>query len=127
MPNQANTPKLNLLQTPLEACSFDPMTGYYRDGLCRTDALDRGRHVVCAQMSEAFLMFSKAQGNDLTTPIAGQFAGLVAGDFWCLCALRWIEAFEAGAAPKIKFASTDYALLNYIELSALKPFALDLQ
>jgi uncharacterized protein (DUF2237 family) len=116
--------KLNLLGEPLLPCSHQPLTGYFRDGYCRTDAQDRGRHVVCAQVTEAFLAYSKAQGNDLITPQLG-FPGLKPGDFWCLCALRWLEAFEAGVAPPIVFAATDQALLSYVELKVLQSFALD--
>jgi uncharacterized protein (DUF2237 family) len=116
--------KLNLLGEPLLPCSHQPLTGYFRDGYCRTDAQDRGRHVVCAQVTEAFLTYSKAQGNDLITPQLG-FPGLKPGDYWCLCALRWLEAFEAGVAPPIVFAATDQALLSYVELKVLQSFALD--
>lgn len=118
--------KLNLLGEPLKTCSHIPLTGFYRDGLCRTDQDDQGRHVVCAQMTDEFLIFSRTQGNDLSTPITPHFPGLNSGDFWCLCALRWIEAYQAGLAPKIRFASTDQALLNYIDLASLRPYALDL-
>ncbi|AEG31119.1 DUF2237 family protein [Thiomicrospira cyclica] len=118
--------KQNLLGEPLQTCSHMPLTGFYRDGLCRTDEHDRGRHVVCAQMTEHFLDFSKAQGNDLSTPIQPHFPGLKPGDFWCLCALRWIEAYQAGLAPKIRFAATDQALLQYIDMASLRPYALDI-
>ncbi|MCI4411355.1 MAG: DUF2237 domain-containing protein [Thiotrichales bacterium] len=118
------TGKLNLLGEPLLPCSHQPLTGYFRDGYCRTDAQDRGRHVVCAQVTEAFLAYSKTQGNDLITPQLG-FPGLKPGDYWCLCALRWLEAFEAGVAPPIVFAATDQALLSYVELKVLQSFALD--
>ena len=117
--------KLNLLGQPLEPCSMQPLTGFYRDGLCRTDSFDKGRHVVCAQVTEAFLDYTKNQGNDLSTPIPGVFPGLKPGDFWCLCALRWLEAFHAGVAPKIRFAATDQAVLNYATLEELTPYALD--
>lgn len=80
--------------------------------------------MVCAQVTEAFLTYSKAQGNDLITTQLG-FPGLKPGDFWCLCALRWLEAFEAGVAPPIVFAATDQALLSYVELKVLQSFALD--
>ncbi len=118
--------KRNLLGTELQTCSFEPLTGFYRDGLCRTDQFDRGRHVVCAKVTDDFLEFSKKQGNDLSTPIPNMFPGLKAGDFWCLCALRWLEAYKAGVAPKIRFLATDEAVLNYITIEELKPFALDL-
>lgn len=116
--------KLNLLGEPLLPCSHQPLTGYFRDGYCRTDDQDRGRHVVCAQVTEAFLTYSKAQGNDLITP-RFWFPGLKAGDFWCLCALRWLEAYDAGVAPPIVFAATDQALLSYVELKVLQSFAID--
>ena len=118
--------KRNLLGEPLEPCSHMPLTGFYRDGLCRTDDLDRGRHVVCAQMTDEFLRFSKQQGNDLSTPIHPHFPGVKSGEFWCLCALRWVEAYQAGLAPKIRFAATDQALLQYIDMASLRPYALDI-
>ena len=99
---------------------MDPMTGFYRDGLCRTDALDEGRHVVCAQMTDEFLVFSKAMGNDLSTPIPTyDFPGLKAGDFWCLCALRWKQAFDVGKAPLVNLEATSEAALAYIEIHDL--------
>jgi len=116
--------KRNLFDEPLQPCSFDPMTGYYRDGYCRTDDMDQGRHVVCAQVNDAFLQYSKTQGNDLMTP-RYRFPGLKSGDFWCLCASRWMEAYEAGVAPPIKFSATDRALLNYIDRDLLIPFSLE--
>lgn len=118
--------KKNVLGGPLEVCSKEPLTGFYRDGMCRTDDLDRGRHVVCAQVTAEFLEFSKKQGNDLSTPIPGSFPGLKQGDFWCLCALRWVEAFKAGKAPNVVLTATDVAVLKYISLEELKTFALDL-
>lgn len=118
--------KKNIWGEALQPCSTAPMTGFYRDGHCRTDELDRGRHVVCAQVTAEFLAYSKAQGNDLITPIAGRFPGLKPGDYWCLCALRWLEAYQAGVAPKIRLAASDEALLQYTNLETLKPFALDL-
>jgi uncharacterized protein (DUF2237 family) len=112
--------KLNVLGTPLVPCSKAPMTGFYRDGHCRTDERDQGRHVVCAQMTDEFLQFSKAQGNDLSTPIVGMFPGLKAGDWWCLCALRWVEAYQAGKAPKVCLEATEHAMLNYVSLDELR-------
>ncbi|GAB4217226.1 MAG: hypothetical protein Fur007_18880 [Rhodoferax sp.] len=89
----------NVLGGPLLACSYDPLTGYHRDGCCRSDDTDRGLHVVCARMTQAFLEFSRDQGNDLITPRPEyRFAGLKPGDRWCLCALRWKEAFD-GSMP----------------------------
>ena len=88
----------NVLGTELKSCSCSPMTGWYRDGSCRTDISDQGMHTVCAVITEQFLSYSKAQGNDLSTPQIG-FPGLKKGDHWCLCAPRWKEAFEDGMAP----------------------------
>ena len=90
----------NVLGEDLEPCSFDPLTGFYRDGCCNTGADDGGAHVVCARVTVEFLEFSKSVGNDLTSPQPG-FGGLQPGDRWCLCAPRWQEAFEAGAAPEV--------------------------
>lgn len=116
----------NVMDTPLEACCSDPMTGYYRDGYCNTGAGDFGAHVVCAQMSAAFLEFSKARGNDLMTPRPEyQFPGLKPGDCWCLCASRWQEAFEAGCAPKVKLNSTHAGALEFVSLDDLQQHSLD--
>ena len=116
----------NVMDTPLEACCSDPMTGYYRDGFCNTGAGDFGAHVVCAQMSAAFLEFSKARGNDLMTPRPEyQFPGLKPGDCWCLCASRWQEAFEAGCAPKVKLNSTHAGALEFVSLDDLQQHSLD--
>ena len=90
---------MNVLGGPLRLCCSSPMTGWFRDGYCRTDDNDTGRHVVCAKMTSEFLEFSKSRGNDLMTPRPPSFPGLVEGDKWCLCAMRWVEAFEAGKAP----------------------------
>jgi uncharacterized protein (DUF2237 family) len=116
------TPKAkNVLGDPLVVCGCDPMTGYYRDGSCNTGEGDFGSHTVCAIVDEDFLNFTKAQGNDLSTP-APQFGfpGLKAGDHWCLCARRWKEAFEAGKAPRVKLESTHQKALDVIELETLK-------
>ena len=114
------TVQKNIFGEPLIPCCINPMTGFYRDGLCRTDALDEGRHVVCAQMTEEFLVFSKAAGNDLSSPRPEyDFPGLKAGDFWCLCALRWKQAFDAGKAPRVKLEATSEAALAYIEIQDL--------
>ena len=96
------------------------MTGYYRDGVCNTGPTDTGRHVVCAIMTEEFLTFTKSRGNDLSTPRPEyQFPGLRPGDGWCLCALRWKEAYEAGCAPLVRLESTHEKALEYVEFSAL--------
>lgn len=118
--NAENTPK-NILGEPLAVCCTQPMTGFFRDGFCRTNAQDHGRHVVCAVITEAFLQFTLAQGNDLITPRPEyDFPGLKAGDAWCLCALRWKEAFEAGCAPFINPHATHSKALEYISLDVLK-------
>jgi uncharacterized protein len=111
---------LNVFGDELIACCFEPMTGFYRDGLCRTDAFDQGRHVVCALMTTQFLAFSKSRGNDLSTPRPEyDFPGLKDGDFWCLCALRWQEAFEAGLAPQVHLEACAEEALNYVNINDL--------
>lgn len=115
---------LNVLGEPLQACSFDPLTGYFRDGCCNTDAHDHGTHVVCARMTAEFLSFSAERGNDLITPRPQwRFPGLKPGDRWCLCATRWKEAFEAGVAPPVVLACTHRKVLDYVELEDLKAHA----
>jgi len=105
----------NIFGDPLIPCCTDPMTGYFRDGFCRTDTSDLGKHLVCALITEDFLRFSKARGNDLSTPIPEySFPGLQPGDFWCLCALRWQEAFEAGCAPLVKLEATSDLVFEWI-------------
>lgn len=116
----------NVLGTELQTCSTDPMTGFYRDGCCNTGAGDAGVHVVCAEMTAEFLEFSKARGNDLSTPVPMyQFPGLKPGDHWCLCAQRWQEAFEAGKAPRVKLESTHMSAIEFCDLDALKKHAID--
>ncbi len=116
----------NVLGEPLKSCSTDPMTGFFRDGCCRTGAEDAGMHTVCAVMTEDFLAFSAAQGNDLSTPRPEWgFPGLNPGDQWCLCALRWVEALQAGCAPQIVLAATHISMLEHTELDALKAHAID--
>ena len=110
----------NVLGGKLEICCTDPMTGYYRTGKCLTGAEDRGTHVVCAEMTEAFLSFTKSRGNDLSTPIPEYgFPGLKPDDKWCLCASRWMEAYEAGVAPPIVLTATHERALEYISLDIL--------
>jgi uncharacterized protein len=117
----------NVLGGRLTECCTRPMTGFYRTGSCETGPEDRGLHVVCAQMTEKFLAFSKAAGNDLSTPMpAYGFPGLKPGDCWCLCAARWQEALEAGEAPRVRLAATHEAALEVVELADLKRLALDL-
>ena len=116
----------NVLGTPLIGCSTSPMTGFYRDGCCATVPEDRGLHTVCALMNDAFLSFSKNAGNDLITPRPEfGFAGLKAGDFWCLCAARWEEARQAGFAPKVKLAATNRVTLAIVSLEILQDYAID--
>ncbi len=105
-------------------CSTDPMTGFFRDGSCRTGGGDRGIHCVCAEMTSDFLQFSKDQGNDLSTPRPEyQFPGLKPGDFWCLCVMRWKEALEAHCAPKVKLEATSEVALEFVDLEDLKKHA----
>ncbi|MFQ4137766.1 DUF2237 family protein [Nodosilinea sp. PGN35] len=120
------TSATNVLGSPLAPCCTSPMTGFYRDGCCNTGAGDLGVHVVCAQMTPEFLAFTKAQGNDLSTPVpAFQFPGLKPGDRWCLCAARWQEALEAGVAPPVVLAATHAAAIEHVALDDLKHHALD--
>ena len=117
---------LNVLGSPLVPCSYDPLTGYYRDGCCNTDAQDQGSHVVCAKVTQAFLDFSLNRGNDLITPRPEfRFAGLKAGDRWCLCALRWKEAWEAGVAPPVVLGCSHERALDFVTLAQLKSSDLD--
>tara|TARA_Y100001968_G_C19218592_1_gene648503 strand:+ start:257 stop:619 length:363 start_codon:yes stop_codon:yes gene_type:complete len=111
----------NVLGTTLQSCSCSPLTGWYRDGLCKTDVTDMGMHTVCAVMTEQFLSYSKAQGNDLSTPQIG-FPGLKAGDHWCLCAPRWKEAYEDGMAPLVDLHATEESTLTIIDLDILEKF-----
>lgn len=116
----------NVLGGALETCSTDPMTGFFRDGCCHTGAGDFGVHVVCAQVTEAFLTYTKAQGNDLSTPQPiYNFPGLKPGDRWCLCAARWKEAYEDGVAPPVVLESTHAAALRIVPLELLQEKALD--
>ena len=117
----------NVFGEVLIPCSFEPLTGFYRDGCCTTGEEDRGKHTVCAVMTGDFLTFSASRGNDLSTPMeAFGFPGLKAGDRWCLCVDRWVEAWEAGSAPKVVLQSTEESALNYAPLEVLKKFAIDL-
>jgi uncharacterized protein (DUF2237 family) len=116
----------NVLGGVLRACSTDPETGFYRDGHCRTGPRDTGSHVVCAEMTEAFLEYTKRQGNDLMTPRPEMdFPGLEPGDRWCLCAARWQEAVAAGVAPPVVLAATSAAALKAVDLEVLKAHAVD--
>ena len=117
----------NVFDEPLEPCSDDPLTGFFRDGCCNTSDLDRGSHTVCAMLTEEFLEFSRSQGNDLVTPRPEfGFPGLKPGDRWCLCASRWLEAAQHGAAPRVYLRATHRRALERVPLESLKPHALDL-
>jgi uncharacterized protein (DUF2237 family) len=120
-----NEDALNVLGTPLVPCSYDPLTGYYRDGCCSTDEHDHGSHVICAKVTKEFLEFSRQKGNDLSTPVPEyRFAGLKPGDRWCLCALRWKQAFDAGVAPHVVLESTHAKALGFVTLAQLQAHAL---
>ncbi|MES2360782.1 MAG: DUF2237 domain-containing protein [Pseudomonadota bacterium] len=111
----------NVLGTALVPCSYDPLTGYFRDGCCNTDASDLGSHLVCVRVTKEFLAFSVARGNDLVTPRPEyRFAGLKAGDRWCLCANRWREALEAGMAPPVVLESTHLSALRFVTIEQLE-------
>jgi len=120
-------PSRNVLGEPLESCSIDPATGFFRNGCCDTSVEDVGSHTVCAVMTAEFLAFSKARGNDLSTPMPQWgFPGLKPGDRWCLCAPRWQEAFAAGQAPRVALRATHEGALEFCTLADLKRFAVDL-
>ena len=122
-----NSVQLNVFGEPLEQCCVDPMTGFYRDGFCHTGPHDHGVHTVCAVVSDEFLTFSRASGNDLSTPRPEfGFPGLKSGDQWCLCAGRWLEAYEAGVAPRVRLRSTHRRTLDLVPIEALKPYAIDI-
>lgn len=114
----------NVLGTPLRACCKDPMTGFYRDGYCRTGPDDRGLHTVCAVMTAEFLAFSRAAGNDLSTAMPEYgFPGLQPGDHWCLCVTRWAEALAAGQAPQVVLEATHVQALEFVSLEDLQAHA----
>ena len=114
----------NVLGTPLQACSLEPLTGYYRNGCCDTGEGDVGVHTVCAIMTEEFLAFTRSRGNDLSTALpAYRFPGLKPGDRWCLCVTRWKEAFDAGVAPYVLLEATHISSLEWVSLAELKAHA----
>lgn len=118
---------LNVFGEPLQPCSMDPITGFFRDGCCNTGGEDGGSHTVCVEVTRPFLEFSRQRGNDLSTPHpAFGFPGLRPGDRWCLCAARWMEAYEAGAAPRVYLTRTHLRALEIISLEQLRQFAVDL-
>ena len=114
----------NVLGTPLQSCSTEPMTGFFRDGCCRSGPGDVGLHLVCIRATAAFLEFSRSRGNDLSTPAPQYgFPGLKPGDQWCLCAERWKEALEAGVAPLVVLESTHVTTLEFVDLEDLQRHA----
>jgi len=116
---------VNVLGGTLEPCSFDPLTGFFRDGYCRTAGRDPGFHAVCAVVTEEFLAFSRSAGNDLSTPRPEwHFPGLVPGDRWCVVAARWQEALEAGVAPPVVLEATHASALEFVSLAELEAHAL---
>lgn len=120
-------PSVNVLGGPLETCSTAPVTGFFRDGCCNTGPSDGGLHTVCAVMTDEFLALSKYLGNDLSTPRPEYgFKGLVAGDKWCLCAARFMQAHEEGAAPQVNLAATHSATLAVVPLDVLRLYAADI-
>ena len=116
----------NVLGEPLQTCSVDPLTGFYRDGCCNTGASDSGLHLVCVEVTEEFLEFSKRVGNDLSTPIPEyMFPGLKEGDHWCLCVQRWKEALEHDVAPKVDLEATHISALEFVDLEDLKAYSIN--
>jgi hypothetical protein len=115
---------LNVLGQPIVPCSFDPLTGFFRDGCCKTNEEDEGSHLICAVVTNDFLQFSLTRGNDLITPRPEyRFPGLIAGAQWCLCINRWLEALEANCAPLIKLESTNIKALETAPLSLLQQYS----
>lgn len=118
---------MNVLGTELQNCSTDPLTGFYRNGCCETGPEDAGLHLVCVVMSESFLRFSRAAGNDLSTPMPAMgFDGLKPGDRWCLCVERWVQAHQAGAAPQVCLEATHISALEFVDLARLQEHAVQL-
>ena len=117
-------PKINVLGEPIQDCSKNPLTGWFRDGCCNTDSNDRGLHVVCCILTEAFLEFAKSKGNDLITPAPQfNFPGLKPGDRWCVCARTWLEAAETGVACPVNLEATHEEALSVIPLEVLELYA----
>ncbi|MGB1195249.1 MAG: DUF2237 family protein [Synechococcus sp.] len=121
---QDQSKDLNVFGSALELCSCNPLTGWFRDGHCKSDPSDHGQHTVCCVMTESFLRYSKAQGNDLSTPMpAYGFPGLKPGDHWCVCAPRWRQAMEDGMAPPVRLEATEQGALAIIPLGTLREHA----
>ena len=126
-PSDPKARGLSVFGRPLESCSDRPKTGFFRDGCCNTSADDRGAHVVCVRVTAEFLAFSRARGNDLSTPSPQHgFPGLQPGDRWCLCAGRWKEALDAGVAPPVFLQATHEEALAVVPLAVLKRYAIDI-
>jgi uncharacterized protein (DUF2237 family) len=124
MPVGARDEARNVLGGTLQECSCQPLTGWFRDGLCRTDPSDLGRHTVCCVVNESFLSYTRAQGNDLSTPApTWGFPGLRPGDHWCICAARWLEAYEDGVAPPVRLEACEISTLEVIPLEVLQGHA----
>ncbi len=118
---------LNVFDEPLEPCGNNPVTGFFRDGCCNTSDVDFGSHTICCQMSQEFLEYSRFRGNDLSTPVPEfGFPGLQPGDSWCLCASRWLEAYEHNRAPKVYLMRTHKRALEIVPLAKLKELAVDM-
>ncbi len=116
--------RLNVFGEPMSSCCFDPITGYFRNGFCHTAASDLGQHTMCVQMTTEFLTFSKRMGNDLSQAVPeANFPGLIAGDYWCICISRWIEAYQANQAPPIKLQACHQAVLSYVPIDVLMEYA----
>ena len=114
----------NVIGSDLIACSMEPLTGFFRNGCCDTSAEDTGMHTICARMTNDFLAFSRMRGNDLSTPRPEfGFAGLMPGDYWCLCLPRWLEALEAGVAPPVKLEATHASVIEFVDIAILKHYA----
>lgn len=117
-------PGVNVLGEPLVVCGCEPLTGWFRDGSCRTNGADLGRHTVCCVVSEGFLAYSRAQGNDLSTPAPQHgFPGLKPGDHWCVCAARWLQAYEDGMAPPVRLEACEVSTLEIVPLELLRGHA----
>lgn len=124
MSSQQQISSKNVFGQALIPCCYKPLTGFFRDGFCRTDEADRGTHVVCAVMTQEFLDYTKKCGNDLCTPIPiYNFPGLKPGDKWCLCVTRWLQAEKAGNAPLVFLEATDESALDYVPLKVLQKYA----
>jgi uncharacterized protein (DUF2237 family) len=127
MSNDEQFESVNVFDEPLDSCNENPMTGFFRDGCCNTGAEDLGSHTVCIEVSSEFLEYSRFRGNDLSTPMPDfGFPGLKAGDRWCLCAARWLEAYEQSMAPRVFLTRTHKRALDIVSMDILRQFAVDL-